>query len=124
MADILTPNDQAAEWEDAHPIPEFEVPVGWFENESMANRNGTQRSLRSEDWRYHIELYATPRLSAIEGPYWGELRYQVGGPESFVTAPDYRVTGIEPGQVQEAVYLLVGKAVEHEQEVFVEGGDA
>lgn len=113
---VITPEDHRAAWETAHPVPNFEIPVGWHENRSMRNHNGSQMSLRSENWRYHIDLNGVPELATVEGPYWSELRVQVGGDASFETHSIYRLTGIEPGGVQDAVYLLVGKAVEHELE--------
>lgn len=113
-AQITTPEAHRTEWESAHPIPDIEVPVGWYVNDPMMGYDGRQMSLRSEDWRYHIDINGVPELATIEGPYWAELRVQRGGPASFETEPIHRVTAIEPGAVQEAVYLLVGQAISHE----------
>ena len=111
---VTTPDAHRTEWESAHPVPDFEVPVGWRENEPMRNFNGSQVSIRSEDFRYHVDINGVPERGTIDGPYWAELRTQVGPDDSFVTRSIYRLTGIEPGAVQDAVYLLVGEAIKHD----------
>lgn len=113
---IETPASQREVWSTAPRIPPLTVPDGWQQNGGMVGYDGRQKSLRSLDWRYHIDLNGVPELADIEGPYWAELRLQIGGHESFRTEPLHRLTGIERGAIQDAVYLLVGKAIEHELE--------
>lgn len=117
---VEAPEDHREVWQDAQPVPPFCVPSGWQENQPMENHNRTQVSLRSEDWKYHIDINAVPRMAEVDGPYWLELRRQIGGEVSFETEPVHRITNVERSEVQRAIYRLTGKARSDR----VEGGDA
>lgn len=94
---------QRAGREDAHPIPEFDIPDGWQRNEPMCNDERTEIGLRNEEYDAFIEIYSVTPLATVEGPYWVEIHERIGGPESFETRQLGEQFGVEPGQVQEAV---------------------
>lgn len=101
---------QKARMEDSHPIPEFDLPDGWYNNGSMEDKLRTETSIRSEDWEWHIDVRSVTPLSSIEGPYWMELRSHIGGPSSFETRAVRRLTAIEPGAVWFALEDLIALA--------------
>jgi hypothetical protein len=101
--------------EHCHSIPAFDIPAGWYRNESMCDPDRTEIGLRSADWRYHIDLRTPTPLGDSEGVV-ATLSVQVGGSDSFETRELHRLTDIEPGAVQDAVHLLVGKAIADELE--------
>lgn len=96
--------------EDSHPIPDFEIPDGFERNEPMCDQARTEIGLRDPAFDWFIEIYSVSPLANIEGPYYAELKRQVGGDESFETATERRLVGIEPGAMQEAVDELAGDA--------------
>ncbi len=89
--------------EDAHPIPQFDIPEGWERNEPMCNDERTEIGLRNDAYDAFIEIYSVTPLATVEGPYWVEIHEQIGGPESFQTRQVGEQFGVEPGQVEEAV---------------------
>lgn len=113
----LSPADmRAAARDTAHPIPEFHIPPGWYVNVPMEDEARTETSLRSGCWCYHIDVHSVAYADETEGPYWAELKAQVGGEGSFETHRIERLTRIEPGGLDEAIIRLVAAAYEHREE--------
>ena len=94
-----------------NPLPSIQVPDGWEWNTPMYDEDGRERSLRSVDWTYHIDLRAVEPIDDVEGPFMATLKERVGSSESFQTHQVQRLVGIERGAVQDAVYVLVGEAL-------------
>ncbi|SHG78859.1 hypothetical protein SAMN05443636_1078 [Halobaculum gomorrense] len=96
--------------EDSHPIPSFEIPDGFERNEPMCDDTRTEVGLRDAEFEWFIEITSVAPLATIEGPYYAELVRRVGGRESFETALERRLVGIEPGAVEYAVAELAWTA--------------
>ena len=89
--------------EDCHPIPDFEIPSGFEWNGPMCDTARTEIGMRDPDFRWFIEVGSVEPLATIDGPYHAEIRKRAGGPQSFETTLERRLTGIEPGEIQDAI---------------------
>lgn len=101
---------QKARREDSLPLPTIDSPDGWSINDPMVCPQGTETSLRSESWEWHIDVASAPPDATIEGPIWAELKRQVGGESSFETRPCIRFAAVEPGAVQAVIEDLAALA--------------
>ena len=114
MTEVLHPGvvkELRKAWREAsHPIPEFDIPEGWERNEPMCDEARTEIGLRNEAYDTFLEIHSTHATSGVEGPYYMEVREQVGGEDSFETRARCRAVGVEPGAVQEYVDGLTGWA--------------
>ena len=103
------------EWLAGHPIPELSVPDGWEWNPGMNQFDGRQKSLIRNDSQYHIDIMAVVPTARLDGNYFCRL---LVSDENFATFELEEIDGLEPGEVQEAVYLLVGKAWQYDSDVY------